>query len=232
MKNAKSTASSSKSIAAAKGIETKRLNALKRAEDAAKLDAASNGQAVFDTLSNALTTRLQACPNENQIKENRTAQAFLTLPIAKLCASILTQSDFDQTARVITAQKGSSSYVCGKTVIKIMRVLSAIAQQSNSQLDNYLKIAISQALKFDNHLNIKEIQSSMSRKILRDDIMVDMRETITAQSSYTVGTASSQTSKVRYALAALNLADIKRHAKGDDMKLTEYGISVFSSFMK
>lgn len=177
----------------------------------------------FALISSALQTRFDNSPNENQKDEIRAAQKFISEPVMLAASEKMKETDFASVAARITALKEQKDgYLCAKTIIKVCALLNGIAT-GTAQGDNFVKITVRNMLEQDNHLNIKEIQAGLTRKIARDDVLSDMRDSVKNRAGYTIGTANSQGSKVRKALAALGLAAIVERKKGDDAQLTEQG---------
>lgn len=113
-----------------------------------------------------------------------------------------------------------TGYVQAKTVEKILKVVDAFCVKSDDPLGTFIVQVVYTALHNGGALSLTGAQASLSRRVSNEGLS----ESIPHRAGYSPGTASSQASQVRCALAMLGLADIikgKRddvlHIKGERM---------------
>lgn len=110
----------------------------------------------------------------------------------------------------------ATAYVQAKTVVKVVNLAHALAGGTSDKLSAYTLQVLAAALDNGGALSLQGAQASLSRRVAKPDT-----ESITSRASYSVGTASAQSSQVRDVLRVLGLAEVNKGKRNDVLRLSD-----------
>ncbi|MCL2874748.1 MAG: hypothetical protein FWF12_00340 [Betaproteobacteria bacterium] len=177
----------------------------------------------FKSVCDALKLRIQSALTDSKRKEARFSLQRLNEKNIVVFFEMGAIAP-DNYAKTVSVKEGQTGHVCGKTLMKMSDLTNVIPTNDKRMGEAFLTYLIEGMLENGNQLSVKEMVFTLAKGVENDDC----REAVKKKASYTVGTAVSQSSKVRFALAALNLATIIPGKKNDICMLTEKGIALLT----
>lgn len=137
------------------------------------------------------------------------------------CANCSFSQYVENAANADAKIHGQDKFVAVKVNVKIVRMLDAIGRGSVLPLDEYSQTIVANALHNSGKLLSKSALVCLSSNIEYDEL--DAQDVLKNRMRKAATTAGTQRSSTRMMLDILELAQIKKGKKGDDIILTDKG---------
>jgi hypothetical protein len=204
------------------------IEALKRANEArraARLAKITEGQTEAQSIADALLAAVNARVSKLEAKGEHIATEW-----ARIKKTVQTEGFNNQVALLngaldfapllaaiprLKTETTPTGYIQAKTVEKILKVVDAFCVKGSDPLGTFVVQVVYTALHNGGSLSLTGAQASLSRRVSNEG----RSESIPHRAGYSPGTASSQASQVRCALAMLGLADIIKGKRDDVLHL-------------
>jgi hypothetical protein len=202
--------------------EVSQVNAmLDEIEDANEEPSATRGQALQRAILAKIDARIASSATDSMrdewSKERKHIASEHTARMLDACYAKGFES-INVLPASLNAELGSVAYIQSKTFTKIRRLISTIAQGINA-LDGYTYALVVNLANLQKPLDLRNSKATMSRNIVFDEVAYQAG--VKTLKTCSKGTASSQVSSTRVALAALGLAVINKGQKNAEIVLTD-----------
>lgn len=180
---------------------------------------------LYDALIKSISTRQARQPS----KDNNTAiTKMIDYEVAiKRAIPLFDASVFEFIIKANSEGAKGDNFIAVKAQVKVLQALQSIGQNLVSILDDYSATIVSNALANNGVIFSKSALVCLSKDITYNEL--DSVQIIKTRMSKLPSTASTQRSSSREMLRFLQLADIKKGVKGDDIKLTASGKQFFKA---
>lgn len=187
----------------------------------------SQVNAQFEALFKGITARQAVSPSrDNEIALSLMHRAEKGIKHGMLKFSVDVFSKY--VAMQSETNKTSDNFIAVKANVKVLNMLYAIGNKMLSHLDEYSQTIIANAFKNENTLFAKSALVCLSKGIEYTEF--DVAQVIKYRMRKAESTASTQRSSSREMLRVLNLAEIHKRIKGDNITLTEKGQTILKPF--
>lgn len=183
------------------------------------------GETMQKKIIEALETRIENAPNENQRDTIRAEKAQFEKKSALAALVAMQELELDIAAlanKIAIADKSNSDFIAVYALQKIRKSIFAIAQKSVSAFDKYTNSIIKNLASLQSLDNLNA-QRSICSKIELDEMQ--QAQAVRVYHNCSPSTASTQASSTRMMLHHLNICNVRKGAKGDSISFADTKIA-------
>jgi hypothetical protein len=180
----------------------------------------NNGQALQAVIVQAIQTRIDNAPNDNQRDNLTTELKFFSdangaVILDKVSALIDVQA---LASKISICDKSHADFVAVYALQKVRKMIYAFANNVKSFIDGYSNSIIYNMVQLQELTN-KSALVSLSKAVEYTEL--DKVQAVKRQISVAVSTASTQASSTRQMLRLLNIANVSKRKNDDEFKFND-----------